>query len=79
MLDLCCCVGFSLMVASWGYSLVAVHGLLLLWTMGSRELWGSVVVTSPPSPRVCGLNSYGTRAWLHQRIIKFPQSRNNIK
>ena len=28
MLDLCCCVGFSLMVAKWGYSLVAVHGLL---------------------------------------------------
>ena len=50
VLDLCCCVGFSLMVASWGYSLVAVHGLPLLWTMGSRELGGSVVVTAPPQP-----------------------------
>ena len=28
MLGLCCCVGFSLVVASRGYSLAAVHGLL---------------------------------------------------
>ena len=27
---LCCCVGFSLVVASGGYSLVSVHGLLLI-------------------------------------------------
>ena len=29
MLGLCCCAGFSLAAASGGYSLVAVHGLLI--------------------------------------------------
>ena len=29
MLDLCCCAGFSLAVASRNYSLVVVHGLFV--------------------------------------------------
>ena len=49
-LGLCCCLGFSLVAASRGYSLVVLHRLLiarllLLWSMGSR----------------CRLNSCGTR------------------
>ena len=36
VLDFCCYVGFSLVVANWGYSLAAMHGLLLLRSMGSR-------------------------------------------
>ena len=43
MLDLCCCSNFSLVVASGGYSLVAVRGFslgwLLLWSMDSRVCW----------------------------------------
>ena len=43
VLGFCCCVGFSLFVASGGYSLVAVHGLLMRWllllqSMDSRVL-----------------------------------------
>ena len=30
VLGLCCCTGFSLVVASGGYSPVAVHGLLIV-------------------------------------------------
>ena len=30
VLSLCCCMGFSLVVASGGYSLVAVCGLLIV-------------------------------------------------
>ena len=30
MLHVCCCVGFSLAVASEGWSLVAVRGLLIV-------------------------------------------------
>ena len=29
VLGLCCCSGFSLVVESWGYRLVAVLGLLI--------------------------------------------------
>ena len=29
VLSLCCCTGFSLVAVSGGYSLVAVHGLLI--------------------------------------------------
>ena len=49
VLRLRCCVGFSLAVAGWSYSLVLVHGLL-------------IVVASPVAEhdsRVCGLQ------WLH--------------
>ena len=40
-LGLCCCIGFSLVMASGGYYPVVVRGLLiavasLLWSMGSR-------------------------------------------
>ena len=35
--------GFSLVAASGGYSFVAVHGLLLLWSTGSKHA-GSVAV-----------------------------------
>ena len=48
MLGLCCCMGVSLVVASGGYSLVVVGGLLIavvslvaehrLWSTGSK-LW----------------------------------------
>ena len=30
MLGLCCCMGFSLVVASGGYSLIALHRLLIV-------------------------------------------------
>ena len=30
VLDLCCCVGFSLVAASGGYSLAVVRGLLIV-------------------------------------------------
>ena len=33
MLDLCCCANFSLVVASGGYSLVAVCGFSLGWLL----------------------------------------------
>ena len=29
MLGLCCCVGFFLIVLSWGYCVVMVHGPLI--------------------------------------------------
>ena len=55
VLGLCCFMGFSLVVVSWGYSLTAVCRLLIavdsLWSTGSRTrklqwLWhvGSVVL-----------------------------------
>ena len=46
VLGLCCCMGFSLVAVSRGYSLVVVAGssfslpwLLLSWSMGSRAQW----------------------------------------
>ena len=36
ILDLCCCVRFSVVATSVGYSLVEVYGLLLLRSTGSR-------------------------------------------
>lgn len=36
LLGPCCCLGFSPVVDSGGYSLAAVPGLLLLWSMGCR-------------------------------------------
>ena len=38
VLGLHCCAGFSLAMASRGYSLVVVNRLLLLWSAGSRAL-----------------------------------------
>ena len=43
MLGLHCCIGFSLVTLSGGYSLVAVLGLLIVeheleWSTGSRTL-----------------------------------------
>ena len=56
VLGLRCCTGFSLVAASRGYSLFAVHGLslqrlLLLWSMGSG---------------MCGLSSCGSWALEHR-------------
>ena len=49
MLGLRCCLGFSLVAASRGYSLVVVHGLLTVVASLVREYgllvsWASVVV-----------------------------------
>ena len=51
VLGLHCCVGFSLVVASGGYSLVAVHGLRIavasvVWHIGLAAPWH---VNSSPS------------------------------
>ena len=46
----------SLAAASRGSSLVVVHGLLLLQSVGSRCLGASVVMAPGPScPKVCGI------------------------
>ena len=56
VLGLCCCVGFSLVLASGGFSLVVVHGVLvvhggsLVAEHGLYGAWASVVV-------ICGLSS----------------------
>ena len=49
VLGLCCCTGFSLVVASGGYSPVAVPGLLIVVASlvaepGLSGSWASVVV-----------------------------------
>ena len=49
VLGLCCCVGFSLVVASRSYTLVAVRGLLVAVASLVAEhrvcgIWASVVV-----------------------------------
>ena len=72
---LCCCVGFSLVVASRGYSLVAILGLLiavasLVVEYGGEGTWASVVAARGFSS--CdfralehGLNSHGAHAAQH--------------
>ena len=52
VLGLCCCVGFSLVAGSGGYSLVMVRWLLLLWSTGSRAC--------------AGFSSCGSRALEHR-------------
>ena len=57
---LCCFAGFSLVAVGWGYSPVAVPGLLIVMASLVTEhalyhTWTSVVVT-------CGLSSCGFRA-----------------
>ena len=43
VLGLHCCVGLSLVVASGGYSLVALHGLSLLWLLLLQSMaWSRV-------------------------------------
>ena len=59
-----CCSGFPLVAASGGYSLVAVHGLLIVMAslVVQHGLWGtqaSVVVA-------CGLMSCSSRALEHR-------------
>ena len=50
VLGLCCCVGFTLVVVSWGYSLVGVRKLLIAVAFLVAEQahavgrWASVVV-----------------------------------
>ena len=60
VLGLHCFEGFSLVVASGGYSLVAVHGLLIavasLFVVQGLQSSGSVVVTHRLScPATCGI------------------------
>ena len=46
MLDLCCCLGFTLLVVSGGYALVAACGLFIAAAslVAEHGLWASVVV-----------------------------------
>ena len=37
VLDLHCCVAFSLVMESKGYSLVAIHGLLMWWLLVAKR------------------------------------------
>ena len=67
MLDLHCCMGFSLVVARGVYTLVVVQELLIVVASLVEEhaLWGvqsSVVVA-------CGLSSCDSRALLHRLRI----------
>ena len=62
MLGLCCCVGFSLVVASRGYSPVAVRGLLitvpsLVAEHGLEGVWASVFVAHGLMRMASGLSS----------------------
>ena len=64
VLTLLCCVGFSLVPASGGYSLVAVLRLLievasLVGEQGLQDEWASVVAA-------CGLSSRGSQALEHR-------------
>ena len=70
-------MGFALVAVSSGYSLLAVHGFLLLWSTGSRacrhqELWlmGSVDVVPGLQHR---LNSCGACAWLFCSMWNLPE------
>ena len=51
MLGLCCCSGFSLVVASGGYSLLLAHRLLIAMApfAAKHRLWGmqASVITAP--------------------------------
>ena len=51
VLDLQCCVGFSLGAASGGYYLISVHGLLVCGRFSCCGAWGS---------RACELSSCGS-------------------
>ena len=46
VLDLCCCLGFTLLVVSGGYALVAACGLFIAAAslVAEHGLWASVVV-----------------------------------
>ena len=61
MLDLCCCVWFSLIAGSWGYCLLLVHGLLiavasLVVEHRLQGAWASVAVVHGPNCfRACGI------------------------
>ena len=59
VVGLCCCMGFSLVLMSCGYSLVAVHGLLMAVASSVAEhgLWGpraSVFEACGPAVAVSG-------------------------
>ena len=67
VLGLCCCLGSSLVAASGGCSLIAVHGLLIaaqccsLWSTGS-------------STRASGVMARGLRAWGSWTLEHRPRS-----
>ena len=63
VLDLCCCVGFSLSVMSRGYFLVMVRGLLIATVLlVERRLWG----TQASVAVACGLSSCVSQALEHR-------------
>ena len=67
MLGLHCCVGFSLVRACGGYSLVSVHGLLIAVASLIEEcealgMWASVVAAH-------GLSCYSSPALEHSLIV----------
>ena len=73
VLDFCCCLGFSLAVASRRYSLVVVHGLLnavasLVSEHGLQDAWVSVVAAP-------GLWSTGTVVVAHRLSCSLASSR----
>ena len=61
MLDLCCCMGFSLVAVSGGYSLVVVCRLLIVVTCCGAQVLGSMGFSSCGSPTlehrlsICGV------------------------
>ena len=80
LLSLCCCVGFSQVVASRGYSLDAVRGLLIAMVSLAAELWGeraSIVVAHGLScSLVCGIfpDQGSNLCLLHWQAVSLPLS-----
>ena len=64
-----CCLGFSLVAASWGYSLVAVLGLLTvvasLVECGIQGTWGSVIAAHGLTTYTPRLHSTGSIVVTH--------------
>ena len=63
VLGLHCCTGCSLAIASWGYSLVAVQGLLT----------AVAFLVAEHGPRAPGLSSCGTWAYLLHGTWNLPR------
>ena len=59
-----CCVGFSLVVASRGYSLVAMNVLLIAWLLLLRSTCAEGVQASVV--RACGLSRCSSQALEHK-------------
>ena len=70
VLDFCCCLGFSLAVASRRYSLVVVHGLLIAVVSEHGLQDARVSVAAAP-----GLWSTGTVVVAHRLSCSLASSR----